>query len=449
MTTSPFPFPRLSRCVASVTSVALVTVTCLLYVTPWAEAAEQRRIRYFHTDHLGSVTMVTDEQGQVVQETRYKPYGEIYYQSGSENRPHKFTGQRQDASTGLYYYNARYYDPQLARFTQPDSFVQAPVDPQTLNRYAYARNNPVKYVDPSGHFLFLAPLFSFLASLAELAFYGSILGALSFVGIGAITGQISSFSAMLNLAASGASFGATMAVGGPFVSAAVGTAGAGAFLGEMALLAAAGSVSGGVGSSLAGGTFGTGAFAGAVTSAATFGIGRAAAPVLRPLGQALGRTGAGQALSKGFGRVFQPLTNRMAVLNARAVGSLRGFGNALGGAAVDGPVDLGKITIRHPPNRGFEGEAARTILEPGTLIDRYGGADGSFLAPAGTPFGQRSLPAALESQSLHTYNVLKPLEVDYGKVAGWYGQQGGGMQYDLGKRTVQDLIDSGYLAPAD
>jgi RHS repeat-associated protein len=64
---------------------------------------------------------------------------------------HKFTGQRLDSSTGLYYYHARYYDPQLGRFTQPDTIVQAPADPQTLNRYSYTRNNPVKFVDPSGH----------------------------------------------------------------------------------------------------------------------------------------------------------------------------------------------------------------------------------------------------------------------------------------------------------
>lgn len=52
----------------------------------------------------------------------------------------------------LWYLNgARYYDPQLRRFITPDTIVQSPYDPQSLNRYAYVRNNPVKYVDPSGH----------------------------------------------------------------------------------------------------------------------------------------------------------------------------------------------------------------------------------------------------------------------------------------------------------
>jgi RHS repeat-associated protein len=60
-----------------------------------------------------------------------------------------FTGQRLDG-TGLYYYNARYYDPTIGRFISPDTVVQSPANPQTLNRYSYCLNNPLKYTDPSG-----------------------------------------------------------------------------------------------------------------------------------------------------------------------------------------------------------------------------------------------------------------------------------------------------------
>jgi len=59
--------------------------------------------------------------------------------------------QRLDADAGLYFYSARYYDPGLARFTQPDTLVPNPGDPQSLNRYTYTGNNPVRYADPSGH----------------------------------------------------------------------------------------------------------------------------------------------------------------------------------------------------------------------------------------------------------------------------------------------------------
>ncbi len=62
-----------------------------------------------------------------------------------------FAGQRYDSSTGLIYMGARYYDPYLGRFISPDSLVQQRNDPQSYNRYAYARNNPLRYTDESGH----------------------------------------------------------------------------------------------------------------------------------------------------------------------------------------------------------------------------------------------------------------------------------------------------------
>lgn len=62
-----------------------------------------------------------------------------------------FAGQRHDSNTGLVYMGARYYDPSLGRFISPDSIVQQRNDPQSYNRYAYARNNPLRYTDESGH----------------------------------------------------------------------------------------------------------------------------------------------------------------------------------------------------------------------------------------------------------------------------------------------------------
>jgi RHS repeat-associated protein len=62
----------------------------------------------------------------------------------------KFTGQRLD-QTGLYYYGARYYDANIGRFISPDSIVPDPSNPQSLNRYSYCLNNPLRFIDPSGH----------------------------------------------------------------------------------------------------------------------------------------------------------------------------------------------------------------------------------------------------------------------------------------------------------
>jgi RHS repeat-associated protein len=63
---------------------------------------------------------------------------------------YKYTGKEQDA-TGLYYYGARYYDPRVGRFGTADTVLPDVYDPQQLNRYAYARNNPIRLVDPDGH----------------------------------------------------------------------------------------------------------------------------------------------------------------------------------------------------------------------------------------------------------------------------------------------------------
>jgi RHS repeat-associated protein len=57
-------------------------------------------------------------------------------------------------STGLYFYNARYYDAEIGRFISADTIVPDPSNPQTLNRYSYCLNNPLRYIDPSGHDLF-------------------------------------------------------------------------------------------------------------------------------------------------------------------------------------------------------------------------------------------------------------------------------------------------------
>ncbi len=62
--------------------------------------------------------------------------------------------------TGVDPYNARYYDPELGRFISPDTIVQDPSNPQTLNRYSYVLNNPLKFTDPSGHFLWVPFLIS-------------------------------------------------------------------------------------------------------------------------------------------------------------------------------------------------------------------------------------------------------------------------------------------------
>ena len=103
------------------------------------------------SDHLGSTAITAYSGGSKKAELRYKAWGETRYTYGTTPTSYRFTGQREDAAIGLYFYHARYYDPTLARFIQPDTIVPDPGDPQSLNRYSYAANNPVRYTDPSGH----------------------------------------------------------------------------------------------------------------------------------------------------------------------------------------------------------------------------------------------------------------------------------------------------------
>ncbi len=106
---------------------------------------------WFHTDHLGSTGLLTKDDGTVIQETTYYPFGETRTNVGETNTHYLFTGQEFDPETGLYYYNARYYDPTLARFMSADTMIPYPFDPQSFSRYTYTRNNPIVYIDPSGH----------------------------------------------------------------------------------------------------------------------------------------------------------------------------------------------------------------------------------------------------------------------------------------------------------
>ncbi len=100
-------------------------------------------------DHLGSTSKTYVNGSGNPTEQRYYPWGGTRY--GSSPTAFQYTGQRNDSSIGLYFYGARYYDPALARFVQADTITPDLANPQALNRYSYAFNNPLAYVDPSGH----------------------------------------------------------------------------------------------------------------------------------------------------------------------------------------------------------------------------------------------------------------------------------------------------------
>lgn len=117
------------------------------------EVTSQQQI-FYHYNYLGSATVLTDSNGNHLKRYFYSPYGEVDADrsvgNGSSNI--RYGGYQADDETGLLYANARYYDPSIGRFLTPDPTVPKDgADYLGLNRYAYVKNNPIKFTDPSGY----------------------------------------------------------------------------------------------------------------------------------------------------------------------------------------------------------------------------------------------------------------------------------------------------------
>lgn len=131
---------------------AILPVTLLLLATVINAA---QTVTYFHNDISGTPLMATDASGNVVWKENYYPYGErLKNQEGQQvasiNNKLWFTGKPHDEDTGLSYFGARYYNPMLGRFMGVDPVDFNPDNIHSFNRYAYANNNPFKFIDPDG-----------------------------------------------------------------------------------------------------------------------------------------------------------------------------------------------------------------------------------------------------------------------------------------------------------
>ena len=118
--------------------------------------AQEEKTYYFLNDHLGNVDVILDEDGNVVERADYLPYGDDRLRIEENNAPdtdYGFTGKELDKETGLYYYGARYYDSTIGRFISEDPWEGDLANPQTLNKYSYAINNPIFYIDPTGMYV--------------------------------------------------------------------------------------------------------------------------------------------------------------------------------------------------------------------------------------------------------------------------------------------------------
>ncbi len=142
-------------------------------------------IFYFHSDHLGSSTVLTDASGYAYQLFLNLPFGETMAEqrrSGTFNNVYKFNGKELDANTGLYYYGARYYNPRISNWLSVDPIaLWQPVqetqhyiegqhnggyfNPKNMSVYGYTYQNPIVYVDPNGKQSYFGA--SFLADDSE------------------------------------------------------------------------------------------------------------------------------------------------------------------------------------------------------------------------------------------------------------------------------------------
>jgi RHS repeat-associated protein len=195
------------------------------------------QIHYICRDYLGSITHVTNSSGSYVQEMDYDawgrmrvPYSQSLYAPGSE--PALFLGRGYGGHEhltkfGLINMNARLYDPAVGRFLAPDPYVQAPAFSQSFNRYSYCLNNPLKYTDPDGEWVWIV--------------VGAVVGGVINWGMHGFQWNMDGLAAFGTGAAGGALAATT---GGAALGAFGTTAGAGGFVG--------GAVAGGVGY-----TFGT------------------------------------------------------------------------------------------------------------------------------------------------------------------------------------------------
>lgn len=107
---------------------------------------------YLHSDQLGSVRAITNGAGELAKRTTYRPFGQaedVVSDLALEGETKGFIGERYDEGARLQYLNARYYDPELGLFIQPDWFEVTQPGVGT-NRYAYSSNDPVNKLDPGG-----------------------------------------------------------------------------------------------------------------------------------------------------------------------------------------------------------------------------------------------------------------------------------------------------------
>ena len=141
--------------VAETDNTGTITDEILWGHQPLARKVNGSWYYYIYNAH-GDVVGLVNESGTVVNTYEYTPWGEIRNETETVDNPIKYAGEYYDDELGMYYLRARYYDPSTKRFTSYDIEEGEIVNPLDMNRYVYCRNNPIKYVDPTGEAVVIA-----------------------------------------------------------------------------------------------------------------------------------------------------------------------------------------------------------------------------------------------------------------------------------------------------
>ncbi len=112
---------------------------------PLSRIKSDGSVRYYQTDALGSIIGLTTEDGQLATVYTYDPFGNVTVSGEPSDNPFQYTGRENDR-TGLYYYRARYYNPELQRFISEDPIRLR----GGINFFSYVENSPINWVDPEG-----------------------------------------------------------------------------------------------------------------------------------------------------------------------------------------------------------------------------------------------------------------------------------------------------------
>jgi len=127
-------------------------ITDYLYGDDLIKQSKAANDSYYLYDGLGSTRALTDATGSIINTYDYESFGSVLNQTGTTENNYLFTGEQYDAGLDNYYLRARYYDQNVGRFTQMDTWMGRNNDPVTLHKYLYANVDPVNNVDPTGNF---------------------------------------------------------------------------------------------------------------------------------------------------------------------------------------------------------------------------------------------------------------------------------------------------------